>query len=177
MRKITSKNVLAIGITPRIDEYARDVIQEFLDGTHPMSPKRKVYDTGTKKKTVLDQSPVGPNEIADEPGDRTSHDNVGSGYKEDPDPGGRPDDETGPGNARNIDHEQDFATPDNGELIFRQEDDSSSKFSPLNYESQARDYNATNHLRRLQSRPKTIDELPKRRPVDQNSRSWRHSYV
>lgn len=177
-----SKNVLAIGITPRIDEYKRDVVQELLDGTHPMSPKRKLYDTGTKKKTVLDQSPVGPNEIADEPGDRTSHDNVGSGYKEGLDPGGRADDEVGPGYTPNRDLEQEFTTPDTPNRIFGNDSDFSDKWSPLNAGSRSRDQNATHHLRRLHSRPRPVHTLPSRYPVDDIPKrhagsNWMHLYV
>ena len=166
MLKFTSKNVVAIGITPRIDDYERDRIQEFLDGTHPMSSKRKDYDTGTKRKTVLDQSPVGPNETGGT-GDRLSHDNVGSGYDKGTDPGGRADDETGPGNTPNRDPEQDFTSPDTVNQIFGNDNDLSDKFSPLNSDSRKRDVNVTNHLRRLHGRPQPIQSLPRRAPVDE----------
>lgn len=180
MQKFTSKNVVAIGIVPRINDFERDRIQEFLDGTHPMSPKRKTYDTGTKRKTVLDQSPVGPNEIADEPDDRTSHDNVGSGYKEGPDPGGRADDEVGPGNTPNRDLEQDFMSPDT--RTFANPNDFSDKYSPLNADSHKRDQNATHHLRRLHGRPRPLYSLPRREPVDElakhrASSNWSFIYV
>lgn len=181
MRKFTSKNVVAIGITPRIDEYKRDLIQEFLDGTHPLSSFRKEYDTGTKRKTVLDQSPVGPNETGGA-GDRTSHDNIGSGYDKGRDPGGRADEENGPGHTPNPDPEQEFTSPDTVNRIFGNDDDLSDKFSPLNSDSRSRDVNATHHLRRLHGRPRPIDELPKRHPVDElhnrrASSNWSYLYV
>lgn len=181
MQKFTSKHVVAIGITPRIDEYKRDLIQEFLDGTHPMSPRRQTYDTGTRRKTILEQSPAGPNETGGA-GDRTSHDNVGSGYDKGRDPGGRADDETGPGNTPNYDPEQEFTTPDTVNRIFGNDDDLSDKFSPLNDGSRRRDQNATHHLRRLHSRPTPIDSLPRRAPVDElakrhHASSWTHIYA
>lgn len=181
MQKITSKNVVAIGITPRIDEYKRDLIQEFLDGTHPLSSFRQQYDTGTKRKTILDQSPVGPNETGGA-GDRTSHDNVGSGYDKDLNPGGRGNEETGPGYTPNRDPEQDFTTPDTVNRIFGNDDDLSDKFSPLNAGSRSRDQNATHHLRRLHSQPRPVDQLPRRHPVDElhnrrASSNWSYLYV
>ncbi len=94
--------IIAIGITPRIDEVEHELMQEWLDGTHPMSSKRTYYDSGTPRKSKLvdvDQSGAGPNEIAREDGDRSSMDNVSSGYNRGPEPGGRADDETGPGNT------------------------------------------------------------------------------
>jgi len=180
MKKFTSQKVIAIGITPRIDEYERDVIQEFLDGTHPMSPKRKTYDTGTKKKVVLDQSPMGPNETGGTE-DRTSHDNAGSGYDKGANPGGRADDEAGPGNTTNPDPEQDFTSHDTVDHVFGNEGDLSNKWSPLNSDSQKRDQNSTNHLRMLHSRPRPPYALPSRYPVDnvhkqRYSSAWTHYY-
>ena len=141
--------VIAIGINPRIYDVERDRIQEFLDGTHPMSSKRKTYDSGTKKKTVLDQSPVGPPEIPEEPGDKSSHDNVGSGYNKGPDPGGQADDETGPGNTPSTDKEQTFTDHSTSEIASRSNNDFSSKWSPLNFDSNKRDQKITQHLMRL----------------------------
>jgi len=174
MLKITNKQTLAIGITPRIDEYSRDRIQELLDGTHPMS--RKTYDTGTKRKTILDPSPLGPNETAEEPADKTSHENVGSGYKEDSNPGARADEETGPGNTSNPDREQDFAGHENADLTFESDSDPSSQWSPLNYESNERDRNSTDHLRRLHRQPPIV--MPLRSPVDKltQRKAWSHMY-
>ncbi len=182
MQKFMNKQVVAIGIMPRIDEYKRDLVQEFLDGTHPLSPKRKEYDTGTKRKTVLDQSPAGPNETGGA-GDSLSHDNVGSGYDKGRDPGGRADDEVGPGNTPNPDPEQEFTSPDTTNRIFGNDDDLSDKFSPLNAGSRPRDQNVTHHLRRLHSRPQPIQSLPQRAPVDElvkrrmASSNWTHFYV
>ena len=181
MQKFTSKNVTAIGIV-NIDDYKRDLIQEFLDGTHPLSSKRKTYDTGTKRKTVLDQSPVGPNETGGA-GDRLSHDNVGSGYDKGRDPGGRADDEVGPGYTPNRDLEQEFTTPDTTNRIFGNDNDLSDKFSPLNESSRKRDVDSTHHLRKLHSRPRPIQSLPQRAPVDelvkrrQSSTNWTHLYI
>ncbi|MHA2279863.1 MAG: hypothetical protein ACXAC5_03175 [Promethearchaeota archaeon] len=168
--------VIAIGITPRIDDVERDRIQEFLDGTHPMSPVRKKYDTGTKRKTVLDQSPVGPPEIP-ESGDRTSHDNVGSGFKEGLDPNSQADDETGPGNTSKQDKEQTFMEYSTVDLITKNDFDTSSKWSPLNTESNKRDKNVTTHLRRLHQRP-GVGALPRRYDVDDLVRasSWTYRY-
>lgn len=177
MLKVTSKQVVAIGITPRIDEYQRDRVQELLDGIHPMSPKKKTYDTGTKKKNVLDQSPFGPAETGG-PGDRLSHDNVGSGYNKGLNPGGQADDETGPGNTSKPDKEQTFTTPDTSELAFKNDFDTSSRWSPLNYESNKRDRNSTNHLRLLHRQPQ--NKVPVRYPVDEMSRAastWTYVYV
>lgn len=182
MQKFTSKHVTAIGITPRIDEYKRDLIQELLDGTNPTSFKRTTYDTGTKKKTILDQSPVGPNETG-AGDDRLSHDNVGSGYDKGIDPGGRADDETGPGYTPNRDPEQEFTSPDTVNRIFGNDDNLSDKFSPLNTDSRKRDQNITHHLRRLHSRPWPVQSLPSRAPVDElvkrrhASSNWTHVYV
>lgn len=181
MQKFTSKKVVAIGIV-NIDDYKRDLIQEFLDGTHPLSSRRTTYDTGTKRRTVLDQSPFGPNETGG-PGDRLSHDNVGSGYNKGRDPGGRADDEVGPGNTPNPDPEQEFMSPDTTNRIFGNDDDLSDKFSPLNSGSRARDQNVTHHLRRLHSRPRPVQSLPQRAPVDElakrhvASSQWDHLYV
>lgn len=181
MQKFMSKNVIAIGIIPRIDDYKRDLIQEFLDGTNPMSSKRPTYDTGTKRKTVLDQSPVGPNETGGA-GDRLSHDNVGSGYNKGIDPAGRADDEVGPGNTPNRDPEQEFTSPDTVNRIFGNDADLSDKFSPLNENSRQLDQNVTHHLRRLHSRPRPVQSLPRRAPVDELSKrrassNWKHLYV
>ena len=162
--------VVAIGINPRIYDTQRDRIQELLDGTHPLSSVRKTYDTGTKKKTVLDQSPLGPDNIADDEDERTSHSGVGSGYND----GGRADDEVGPGNTKNPDPEQDFATPDTSEMTFRNDFDTSSKFSPLNYDSNKRDQNSTTFLRKLHLQPDI--KLPKRYKVDRQS-SWNHIFA
>lgn len=180
MQKFMNKNVVAIGIV-NIDDHQRDLIQEFLNGTHPLSSKRKNYDTGTKRRTVLDQSPVGPNETGT--GDRLSHDNVGSAYDKGVDPGGRADDETGPGYTPNRDPEQEFTSPDTANRIFGNDDDLSDKFSPLNTDSRKRDQNATHHLRRLHSRPRPVQFLPQRAPVDElvkrrhASSNWTHVYV
>ncbi len=162
--------VVAIGIIPRIDEVERDRIQELLDGTHPMSPYRKTYDTGTKRKTVLDQSPMGPNEIVTEQGDRGSHDNVGSGYKQGPNAGGRADDETGPGNTSDPDPEQDFASHDTADLAFHNDFDTSSKWSPLNYGSHGRDARVTDYLLKLHRRP-GVGAIPQRHEVDELAQS------
>jgi len=177
MLKVASKQVIAIGITPRIYEYERDRIQEFLDGIHPMSPKKTKYDTGTKRKTVLDQSPMGPAETGG-PGDRLSHDNVGSGYNKGVDPAGQADDETGPGNTPKSDKEQTFMSHDNADLAFKNDFDTSSVWSPLNYESNKRDQNSTNHLRLMHQQPK--NKIPVRYPVDEMNRAasaWTYAYV
>lgn len=182
MHKFTNKNVIAIGITPRIDEYKRDLIQEFLDGSHPLSSLRKTEDSGARRKVFLEQSPAGPNETGG-PGDILSHDNVGSGYDKGRDPGGRADDEVGPGNTPNPDPEQEFTTPDTVNRIFGNDDDLSDKFSPLNAGSRQRDQNVTIHLRRLHSRPTPVQSLPRRAPVDElvkrrmSSTNWAHLYV
>ncbi len=160
MQKFTNKNVIAIGITPRIDEYKRDLIQEFMDGTHPLSSHRKTEDSGARRKVFLEQSPAGPNETGG-PDDRLSHDGVGSDYGP-----GRADDEVGPGNTLNPDPEQEFTTPDTVNRIFGNDDDLSDKFSPLNTGSRQRDQNVTIHLRRLHSRPTPVQSLPQRLPVD-----------
>ena len=164
MQKFTSKNVTAIGITPRIDEYKRDLIQEFIDGTHPLSSHRKTEDSGARRKVFLEQSPAGPNETGGA-GDRLSHDGVGSGYDKGRDPGGRADDEVGPGNTLNPDPEQEFTTPDTVNRTFGNDDDLSDKFSPLNAGSRSRDQNVTHHLRKLHARPRPVDQLPLRHPV------------
>lgn len=182
MQKFTSKKVTAIGITPRIDEYKRDLIQEFIDGVHPLSSHRKTEDSGARRKVFLEQSPAGPNETGG-PGDRLSHDNVGSGYDKGRDPGGRADDEVGPGNTPNPDPEQEFTTPDTINQIFGNEDNLSDKFSPLNSDSRKRDINSTHHLRKLHSRPTPVQSLPRRAPVDElvkrrmSSTNWTHLYV
>lgn len=181
MLQIVGKKVVAIGITPRIYDEERDRIREFLDGTHPMSSHRKNYDSGTKRLTVLDQSAVGPNEISYEKDDRNSHSNVGSGGTQGINPGGRADDETGPGNMTNSDPEQDFMSHDNADLAFDNANSTSSKWSPLNYESNKRDKNITHYLRRLYQEP-GVGALPKRHDVDRLTRSkaasssWRHKY-
>jgi len=171
MQKFTSKKVVAIGINPRIDEYKRDLIQEFLDGTHPLSPARKTEDSGSRRKVFLEQSPAGPNETGGA-GDRTSHDNVGSGYDKGLNPGGRADDEIGPGNTPNRDPEQEWTSPETTNRIFGNDDDLSDKFSPLNEGSRQRDQNVTNHLRRLHSRPQPVQALPKRAPVDELAKRY-----
>lgn len=177
-----NKNVVAIGITPRIDEYKRDLIQEMLDGNHPLSSHRKTEDSGARRKVFLEQSPAGPNETGG-PDDRTSHDNVGSGYDKGLDPGGRADDEIGPGNTPNRDPEQEFTSPDTVNRIFGNEKDLSDKFSPLNEGSRQRDVNVTHHLRRLHARPQPVQALPRRAPVDEiakrhhASSNWSHLYV
>lgn len=157
--------IVAIGVTPRIHEFERDRIQEFLDGIHPMSPARKTYDTGTKKKTVLDQSPMGPNDIPEEQDDRTSHSGIGSGYNQGLNPGGKADEESGPGYTPDSDAEQDLETGDTAELMFKNDNDLSSKFSPLNLDSRQRDKNTTKFLMDLHRRP-GIGRLPTRTPVD-----------
>jgi hypothetical protein len=170
MIKITSRQVVAIGITPRIDEFHRDRVQEFLDGTHPMSPERKKYDSGTKRKTVLDQSPVGPAETGGA-GDRLSHDNVGSGYDAGLDPGGPPDDETGPGFTSKKDKEQRYTNHDTADLAFKNDFDTSSKWSPLNWESEKRDHHIVKNLDKIYEKP-----LPdKRVPVDKKP-MWRQTF-
>jgi len=173
--------VIAIGITPRIDEFERERLQEMLDGTHPMSSRRKTYDTGTKKKTVLDQSPTGPAETGGS-GDRLSHDNVGSGYDKGLDPNGQADDETGPGNTPKHDKEQIFTDPKTVELITLNDFDTSSSMSPLNAESNKWDkktININTRLREIYKQP-GIGKMPKRYPVDQLSRDanliWSHQY-
>lgn len=170
--------VIAIGITPRINDVERDRIQELLDGTHPLSPVRKTYDTGTKRKTVLDQSPSGPAETGGY-GDRLSHDNVTSTYDKGLDPNSQADDETGPGNNPKYDKEQTFNDPTTVELVSKNEFDTSSEWSPLNYESNKRDRNATTFLRRLHQRP-GYGKMPQRYNVDQliqsGSSAWTHIY-
>jgi len=170
--------VIAIGITPRINDVERDRVQELLDGTHPMSPYRKTYDTGTKRKTVLDQSPAGPNETGMD-GDRNSHDNVGSGYDKGLDPNGQADDETGPGNTPKQDKEQTFMDQSTVDLITKNDFDTSNEWSPLNYESSKRDKNITTYLRRLHRQP-GVGALPRRHPVDELARSsssvWSYKY-
>lgn len=174
--------VIAIGITPRINDVERDRIQEFLDGTHPMSPIRKTYDTGTKRKTVLDQSPAGPNETGGA-GDRLSHDNVGSNGFGGPggflDPNGQADDETGPGNTPKRDKEQTFTDQSTVDLMTKNDFDYSNEWSPLNYESSKWDKNTTTFLRRMQSRP-GVGPLPRRHPVDELARAagsvWSFKY-
>lgn len=97
--------IIAIGINPRINDVERDRIQEWLDGTHPMSSHRNYYDSGTPRKSKLlhlDQSGVGPNEIPREKDDRSSMSDVSSGYNRGLDPGGQADDETGPGNSKQV---------------------------------------------------------------------------
>lgn len=163
MLKLTNRDVVAIGITPRINDVERDRIQEILDGSHPMSSTRKQYDTGTKRKVILDQSPAGPNETADGD-DRTSHTNVGSGYD-----AGPPDDETGPGFTPKRDHEQTFMDHSLSELAFKSDFDTSSRWSPLNFESNKRDAIVRN-LGEVYAQP-----LHRRIPVDKK-RSWHKSY-
>ena len=91
-------SVISKGHIPLIDEFERNRMQEFLDGTHPLSSKRKDYDTGTSRPTMA--IPMsGRDEIKREPDDVGAHDDVSSGYNEGLDPGGRADDETGPGNT------------------------------------------------------------------------------
>ena len=168
-------SVVAIGITPRIDDVERDRIQEFLDGTHPMSPIRRTYDTGTKRKTVLDMSPAGPNETGGA-GDRLSHDNVGSGYNKGLDPNGQADDETGPGNTSKQDKEQTFTDYSTVDLITKNDFDTSNKWSPLNSESNKRDRNIVTHLRRLYQQP-GVGKLPKRYDVDNLNRSSSSNWI
>ncbi len=177
--------VIAIGITPRIDEYERERLQEMLDGTHPMSSHRKTYDTGTKRKTVLDQSPAGPNETGGT-GDSLSHDNVGSNGVGGPggflDPSGQADDEIGPGNTPKYNKEQTFTDPKTVELITMNDFDTSSSMSPLNAESAKWDKKTNNinlRLREIYKEP-GVGGFPKRYPVDQLSRAasstWSHKY-
>lgn len=179
MLRIIAKQVVAIGITPRIDDVRHDRIQELLEGTHPMSSQKKKYDTGTKRKTVLDPSPAGPEEIPEEPEDRSSHHNVGSTYyRGSNSSGGQADDETGPGNTPKSDKEQTFTSHDTVDLAFKNDFDTSNRWSPLNYETNARDRQSTNHLRLLHQRPK--NRVPVRYPVDELSRAagtWSHIYV
>jgi len=167
MLKIANPKV-AIGITPRIHEMPFESIQERLDGMHPMSPQRRVYDTGTKKKTVLDPSPAGPSERPEGADDRTSHTNVGSGYDKGLDPGGQADDETGPGNTLKQDKEQTFMDSTTSELASKSDSDTSSKLSPLNWGSNSRDRKTTDHLLRMYRQPTAIR---RRTPV-----AWSHSF-
>jgi hypothetical protein len=145
--------ITAIGISPRIYDTPRDRVQEFLDGVHPMAPERKTYDTGSPKKIVLDQTGLGPSNIKEESDDKTPHSNLSSGYAQGLDPGGRVDDEVGPGNTSNIDPEQDLANSDTSETFFRSPGDFSSKLDPKNQESRRRDANPTPSLMRLLQRP------------------------
>jgi len=172
--------VIAIGITPRINDVERDRIREMLDGTNPLSSIRRHYDNNPKtlRKTVLDPSPAGPNETG-EAGDRKSHDNVGSGYNKGIDPGGQADDETGPGNTSKHDKEQTFNDPSMVDLITKNDFDTSNEWSPLNYESNKRDKNSTTHLKRLHQQP-GYGAMPRRHDVDKlvsrASSVWTHVY-
>lgn len=159
--------ITAIGLSPRIYNEPRDRVQEFLDGINPNAPERKTYDSGTPKKTVLDQSGLGPSNMKEESDDKTPHTNLSSGYAQGMDPGGRADDEVGPGNTPNKDPEQDLGNADTSDMFFRSPSDTSSKFSPLQDESRKWDYrpampksNPTTHLQNLYEEP-----LPRRRPV------------
>ncbi len=129
MLKLTSKQTVAIGITPRVNDAYRDLIEERLNGINPMSPVRQTYDTGTKRKTILDQSGFGPNEIPREQGDKSSMDNVSSGYTVGSDTDRPADDETGPGFTRSVPetdvkhlHRQFMSQDEIGNFLFRNED-------------------------------------------------------
>ncbi len=184
MITVTSKNVVALRNSPRINEQPFEDLQEWLSGVHPLSPIRKTHDSGKPREVFPDLSPAGPNEITREKEDRSSMSGVSSGYNRGMDPGGRADDETGPGNTSIRNDEQTNKTHDVSELAFKNDFDLSSKFSPLNFVSnaidQGRTQDSTNHLTTLlYERPK----IPSRVPVDTMSRSraansnWNHIYV
>ena len=135
--------ITAISFNPRINDEPRNRLEEFLNGTHPLSPERPKTDLGIPRKTILDQTALGPSNMQDESEDKTPHSNLGSGYND----GSRADDEIGPGNTKSLDPEQDLANPDTQNMLFRNEGnstngfmgDTSSEFSPLNFESNKRD--------------------------------------
>jgi hypothetical protein len=187
MKRFANKQVVAIGIRPRIDTYKEDLVQEFLNGVHPLSSSRLTEENGLKRKVFLEQSPAGPNETGGA-GDRTSHDNVGSGYTQDQNPGGKAKEETGPGNSPGADSdpEQEFTSPDTVNQMFGNEDDLSNKFAPINSSSRKRDEHVKNNLLKMHSRPVPPDKLPRRIPADEAFKrpsrraagtNWSHLYV
>lgn len=169
MISITSKQVFALRGEPRIHQLPFDEIQEWLNGVNPMSPAVKKHDSGKNREVFPDLSPAGPSEIPENPDERTSHTNVGSGYDKGLDPGGRADDETGPGNMNMPDPEQTFMDHSNSELAFLNEGDFSSQWNPMNYGSKARDRKSTDHLMKLHQRPRI-------RPNSFQSNGWKRLY-
>ena len=134
MLKILSKKIIALRGIPRIYDAPFDSIQEWLNGVHPLSPAQRKYDTNKPRLTIPDLSPVGPDAIKREKGDKSSLDNASSGYNQGLEPGGTADDETGPGFTRTLPN----TNPQVTELAFRSEGDLSSNLF-LNRDSRNRD--------------------------------------
>lgn len=155
--------IIALRGTPRIQEMPFDQIQEWLNGVNPMSPHVKSHDSGKPREVIPDLSPAGPDGIVRETGDKSSMDNVSSGYDRGMDPGGRADDETGPGNTSNKDQEQNYPSSKNIQLFTRQEGDTSSNLF-LNEDSSKRD------------RPQIQQNMSIIYGMPPTHRRWQHSY-
>jgi len=155
-------SVISKGHIPLIDETDRDRIQEFLSGTHPLSPRRKTYDSGTTRQTTAIPA-SGRDEIVHEDGDVDSHKDVGSGYNKGLDPGGQADDETGPGNTS----EKRETNPNIIHQMFMTQDDISN-FLFQNQESSKRDQKSRSQLFNI-FQGQSYGPTPR-------SQSWQHTY-
>ncbi len=146
MQVISNKLTVALrGDMKAIDRIQWDNVQEFLNGMPTTDSKVKKHDSGKPKETTFPGGAgVGPDEIAREDGDRSSMDNTSSGYNRGLNPGGRADDETGPGNTPDADPEQNFTDHMQNELAWKAEGDLSSQYSPLNQDSSKRDQRRIN---------------------------------
>lgn len=146
MLKLNSIKISLKG-SPRIDQHPFESVEDWMTGVNPLSSEKKKYDSGKTRLTFPDLSPMGRNEIAHEPGEKTQHDGATSGYDRGLDPAGPPDDEEGnltTGEPRNPD-------PKYVELAFRSESDTSSNLF-LNQESRMRDKPIWNNLNRIRNK-------------------------
>ncbi len=170
MISLVSKKIIALRGEPRINLERFDRLQEWLSGVNPMAPSQKHHDSGKRREIFPDLSPAGPDDIATGAGDRSSHDNIGSGYIIDTELyGGQADDEAKPGFGRKEDKEQTFMDHQTSELAFKNDFDLSSTLNPMNFESNKRDHNPQQHLMRLQRQPKI-------RPRNRAAQVWQHTF-
>ena len=106
MKRIISKQIVALKGSPLINEEPFNQIQDQLNGIHPHDTRKKRYDSGKPKQTFFDDwlGLDSQNERAPNPGagmslgrdPNESKDNrLSSGYND----GEQADDETGPGHS------------------------------------------------------------------------------